>query len=354
MAEPDLVVISNRYRAALEARNAAAVAELTARYEQIMFNVGEALRDLTARVESARLAGTPISPAWLYQERRLIALRTSLRVQMEAYATDAYTIVRTGQIRAGVDGARAARVLMAEATKAVGLGGTFTEPPVEPVIRAIANMQAGSPLAELFRAMPSELGAALEREIVTGLARGRHPNVIAREVTRVATGPLHRSVTIARTEMLRAYRMAARDEYMQNDDVLDGWIWHAHISPTTCAACWAMHGTVHPTSEILDGHPRCRCAMIPRTKTWRELGVPRPPNESRPRITRGTAEFDRLSPATQRRILGPAKLAAYQDGRIVLEDLVGRRTDSRWGSMRHERSLAEALEAARRRVRVAS
>lgn len=354
MPESDLVRTSNQFRAAIEARNAGAVAEIVSRYELIMADAGEALRVLQARADAARAAGQPVSPSWLYREQRLRALRTTLRRDLEAWATHAHTTVRTGQMRAAVDGARHARMLIAQETGRLGLGGSFTEPPVEPIIRAVANMQQGSPLAELFTTLPNELGANLEREIVTGLARGRNPEALARSVARVAGGPLHRAVTIARTEMLRAYRMSTQDTYLQNDDVLDGWTWHAHISPTTCAACWAMHGTHHPTSEVLDGHPRCRCAMLPRTKTSRDLGLGGAGPDTRPTIRRGTAEFDRLSTDTQRRILGPAKLAAYKRREIALPDLVGRKWDSRWGSMRYERSLQDAKASARRRVGVAS
>jgi len=55
--------------------------------------------------------------------------------------------------------------------------------------------------------------------------------------------------------------------------------------------------------------------------------------------------FQRLNPEMQQEILGAAKYAAWKDGKFGLEDLVGRKYDGRWGSMRYERSLKELLGA---------
>ncbi|HLH26573.1 MAG TPA: hypothetical protein VK066_28970 [Chloroflexota bacterium] len=53
--------------------------------------------------------------------------------------------------------------------------------------------------------------------------------------------------------------------------------------------------------------------------------------------------FARLPREQQRAILGPAKLAAYEQGLIHLEDLVHRTHDRRCGTMRREASLHEAV-----------
>ncbi len=80
--------------------------------------------------------------------------------------------------------------------------------------------------------------------------------------------------------------------------------------------------------------------MLPITATWRELGfdvdeAPQPPIET------GPERFARLSPAEQRAILGPGKLALYQQGKLQLNDLVGIYDDPIWGTMRHEIALKD-------------
>ncbi len=66
--------------------------------------------------------------------------------------------------------------------------------------------------------------------------------------------------------------------------------------------------------------------------------------EARP----GRELFADLSSNVQIKILGPAKWAAWKDGKVTLDEhpltgIVGRRHDPVWGSMRYERSLREIL-----------
>ena len=39
-----------------------------------------------------------------------------------------------------------------------------------------------------------------------------------------------------------------------------------------CCSCLALHGTEFPLDETLDDHPNGRCAMIPVTPSWSDLG----------------------------------------------------------------------------------
>jgi len=86
----------------------------------------------------------------------------------------------------------------------------------------------------------------------------------------------------------------------------------------------------------------CRCAMIPETRTWDELGF-RGIAETSVQVEAGADWFARQSVDLQREILGPTKLVAYQGGAIRLEDLVGVRQDPRWGITRHQLSLRQLL-----------
>jgi len=180
--------------------------------------------------------------------------------------------------------------------------------------------------------------------LTRGLALGLGPEVIRRLIQQMMGMVLTRALRIARTEMLRAYREAARRNYQANSDVVKGWIWHSALNERTCAACWAMHGTVHRLEERLDDHVGGRCTAVPLTKTWAELGFEGIPETTLP-IERGVDVFQRLNPEMQQEILGAAKYAAWKDGKFGLEDLVGRKYDGRWGSMRYERSLKELLGA---------
>lgn len=66
------------------------------------------------------------------------------------------------------------------------------------------------------------------------------------------------------------------------------------------------------------------------------------------KVTPGAVQFAQLDAGTQIKILGPAKWAAWKDGKVTLDEnamtgIVGRRMDPIWGSMRYERSLAGIL-----------
>jgi hypothetical protein len=81
--------------------------------------------------------------------------------------------------------------------------------------------------------------------------------------------------------------------------------------------------------------------MQPRTKTWEELGF-KGIKETRPPVTRGADVFARLSPADQRKILGPGKFDLYKSGKLKLSDLPVK-TRSDFGPGLRTKSLKELV-----------
>ena len=138
------------------------------------------------------------------------------------------------------------------------------------------------------------------------------------------------------------YRLMIARAYQANGDVVKGWVWHSALDRRTCMACVAMHGTFHSLDERLDDHVSGRCAMMPITRSWEELGFPGIP-ETRPRIEPGTEWFARQTEDVQREMMGPGKYAAWKAGAFDFKDLVGQTRDPRWGTIRHERSLRDIL-----------
>jgi hypothetical protein len=76
--------------------------------------------------------------------------------------------------------------------------------------------------------------------------------------------------------------------------------------------------------ERLDDHICGRCAMLPITPTWAELGVIGFASAD-VTIPTGPALFAQLPPAQQDGILGQAAGAAYRAGVVKLEDFVGQK-----------------------------
>lgn len=83
-----------------------------------------------------------------------------------------------------------------------------------------------------------EAEAALKRELVRGVAEGRNPNQVARDLLRrlegAFTGGLQRATVIARTEMLDSYRAAAMAAQLANSETLSGWMWLSAANRRTC------------------------------------------------------------------------------------------------------------------------
>ena len=155
-------------------------------------------------------------------------------------------------------------------------------------------------------------------------------------------GGLARALLISRTKILRSYRESSRQMYLANDHLIDGWIWRAALTPTTCPVCWAMPRTEHPLDEPMGLHPACRCTMVPKTKTWEELGFDVPKRfERSARITPGPDECRKLDAEIQRKILGPARFDAYKSGEIDLPDLVEVSESNEWGVTRALKSRRE-------------
>ncbi|MBI2913527.1 MAG: minor capsid protein [Chloroflexi bacterium] len=185
----------------------------------------------------------------------------------------------------------------------------------------------------------------MKKALIVGVATGQNPRTVARMIRQELGGNLVRALTISRTEIVRSYRTASLRGYQANADILEGWVWHAALDRRTCAFCWSQHGSLHKLDEVMATHPRCRCTIAPRTVGWEAIlgekgkGIP----DSRPKIEKGRDLFEQLSDERKRDILGPAKFAAYQEGKLKLADVAGSRKDPKWVPVGYERSLRDIL-----------
>lgn len=174
---------------------------------------------------------------------------------------------------------------------------------------------------------------AMLRELIRGVTVGDNPRTTAQQILKRAEGEfnggLNRALTVARTEVIDAHRSAAAMAQTANNDVLQGWMWHAHMDRRTCPSCWSRHGTVHSgdTPGPWD-HQQGRCSRMPITKTWRELGfdIDEPPSL----VPDAETVFRSMSRADQLAVMGPARLAALDDGRARWQDLSKLRTAPGW------------------------
>lgn len=159
-------------------------------------------------------------------------------------------------------------------------------------------------------------------ELRRGMVTGSNPREIARKAVRRAAnledaiaGGMARALNIARTEVLDAYRESAMLTELDNQDVLEGWVWVAKLGAHTCRSCWAKHGSVHKVDEPgPNDHPQGRCARVPKTKAWKDLGIDGVEDDPLPDLD-PMKVFKKLPEDQQRMVLGDAGFEAWKSGR---------------------------------------
>ncbi len=216
--------------------------------------------------------------------------------------------------------------------------------PAEALEQLMSWLQEDSPMrARLVELLGPEAADRAGKMLLDGLAFGYNPRMVA-DLMRQALGmSLVDALRQARTSMLWAYRAATRAGYQANSDLVIGWIWHADLGPRCCLACIAQHGSLHPVSELLNDHHNGRCAMIPVTKSWKDLGFEGIP-DTNPDIKKGRDWFASL-PADEQRKLFPSEVLwkAFRDGTIGWDDLIGSHHDAVYGEMLKLPSAKELL-----------
>lgn len=309
--------------------------------------VGE-LRDTLTAIAADRPEGEPIPRSLFARSARLQMLIAYIGQRLDVLLAETGVRV-TRDVNGVVTTAAAAQssiinAMMPDGARHQALSPTRIE--VAP-LEAIVSRTTEQITSQMKPLSPTSY-EAVRRELIRGVADGASPrDVAARMVKRsedAFNGGQARALNIARTEILDAHRSAAEYAQNQHSDVLTGWSWLAHLSPTTCRSCIAMNGSVHDLSEPgpID-HQQGRCARMPVTKSWADLGltVEEPPSV---KVPDSETFFEALTVAQQQSILG---LKGYQDwkaGRFPMTDWSTVRSTPGW---RDSRVPASAPETSR-------
>lgn len=345
-----------RHRAGLLAAESAEQRALVASYARAIRDVEARLAKLAVDIASATANLDPMDAAEVLRGKRIAQARLEGVLDDMRYEVAKWTDSITPSIEALHADAVNRGIAAAESLTRIGLG---TPPPgsEEMIGRAFASVDHGAvenavafshggPVRELLEGLAGDAASEVAQEMAGAIARGQNPLVTASRIRSKISTPLYRAQTITRTETLRAYREATREAYQQSG-LVKSWVWVAACDSRTCGCCWALHGQEFPTGEKMGTHPRCRCTMAPNTRSWEELTGLRQPGVQETNlaanITKGPDLFDALPDSTKAEILGPAKFAAYRDGKITLDQLVHVEDSAVWGTTRREASLRSIL-----------
>jgi len=322
-------------------------AELRRTYLMVYRRLRDRLRDLTEAIRLAEELGEKINTSWLVNEFQYRQLIDQIEAEVGAFGRQASEIISDGQRQAlstlNEDQRRLVELASGAPTALQAqVGAQFIGLNAGAVNAFVGYAGDGSPLAQLLDEIAPTTRKAAQDAISYGIARGENPRVVAAAFRQAVSIPLDRALTISRTEMLRAYRTAALESY-KGSAVVTGWIWHAQLDSRTCSACFSMSGTKHENTESFGAHVNCRCAAIPYTKSWKELGFDNMEQFERPTPPLGTDVFKTLPAETQRKILGPGKYELYKSGKVTLPDTMQVTRSRKWGTSHHTASAKQAL-----------
>lgn len=290
------------------------------------------IQALVKRIEEARARGEYVSPSWAFQIDRYETLQQQITSEVNKIAEGLEsTIIRNQQ--AAVYQALGNTVTLAQmSAQNAGVTVSFSRLNTAAAESIAGFLADGSPLNTLLAKLPGQASLAVANALTESIVEGHGATKTASRIKNALGGNMTRAMTIARTETIRAYREATSRSLKQNSDIIAGWVWVASFSRRTCASCLALAGTVHPVTERMESHVRCRCTQAP---LLRGQAV---------EFQKGEEWFATQPEIVQRSILGSnVAYDAYQNGQATLLDFVGRQNSPQWGRPYYQLSTKKAI-----------
>lgn len=311
----------NHGRRAIAQLEPSILADLLNSYEQLWWHVERQIRALPdAPME--RLRGESVTQFLIRRETWYRQLQASIDDQFVRFNHTALNTIVRGQSQAVGISAESTTLFR----HAVGIQTPFVgRVNVNAFERWVSAVQPGSPIRGVIERYGPRMQEAIVTHITDGIGSGKGIGMIVKNITD-EIGPDAvggRLQTLARTEVLRAYRGSSRDAYdAMPDGLVIGYRWTASLSLRTCTACIAKHGTItrqYPMSQ----HVACRCVAIPLVSP--EYVPPRELGQT------GSEWFAKLPESKQRQILPTrAHFEAFQNG-TPLSAMTGVKQSRMWG-----------------------
>ena len=333
-----IITASQKFRADVLRNDRDMLRQLSQAYSLIDKSLNRQFRELMREIEKAQREGKTVNRDWLRRSFRYQSLIRQVKAEIAGYSSGVARFIQVKQQQAIDLGQDHATSLITAALPEI----TFARLPTEAISELVGVMQDGSPLSKVLDRLGGEAAQGIKNALIEGIGSGKGVSPIAQQLRSVVDVPRWKALQIARTEIMRAYRQSTLQTYVENSDVLDGWIWTSTLSTRTCAACWALHGTFFPLSKtFFPAHVSCRCTSIPSVKG------------SNFNVQSGSVAFAKLPVEDQRFILGPTKYEMYAAG-APLEDFVMKKRSKEWGESYTTRPLASLTKRQQQRENLRS
>lgn len=264
----------------------------------------------------------------LREYNRLIKESTQALADYQAYMTLNLRNEADRFIKLGIEDAR----ILLDGQLAV-FGLTFNMLRPEQLAALGDYILPGRPLYKRLQLLAPSTVDGVVQSIFDLVGKGFNPTVIARRITNAFGMGLSDSMRMMRTVQIYSYRDASHANYMNNSDVVDGWIWTAKLDGATCMSCVAQHGSFHPVNERLNDHHNGRCVAIPVTKL------------SKPFIEEGAGKswFEQQPEGVQKQMMGAGKYDAWKAGKFDFNQLTKENKNDVFGLMKTEASLKDLI-----------
>lgn len=303
-------------------------------WDEVSVNLEAALLDLATQAKDGKVTAAQVG--------RSVRLRKALQLAEErldqlAQTASTATLAQLGRVVAeAADSQMRVALSQLPPEDVAGLGPDWVMLSQD-AMDAIVARTTGD-IVNRMNPLSASASRDMKRALVRGMTVGDNPRTVARQMLRngekAFNGGLNRALVVARTEMLDAHRAGGAAADKANTDIMAGWLWSANLDARTCPSCLSQHGQLHPIDEPGPQDHQCgRCARVPKTKSWRELGF----NIDEPRdlMPDAKAWFNNLDDGTQKDIMGAERLALLQAGDIGWEDLSTKRVTPGWRDSQH-------------------
>lgn len=349
---PKVMEYADQFRQQLLANERKAASAMVRYYGAGWRRVNDETVKVVRQLQAKMDAGEELTDYDLRKYEGLVSLRNQIESELTKFSEFAGNTIKQQQseaiISAYLHSEELIKVSLPVLTSSDGgdypVALSFYKMPNEAVEALVGFLADGSPLNTLIGGYMGETANGFMDTLVTGLIAGDGPRKTARDLRAAYGMGLTKALQISRTETMRAYRTAAHYQYEQNSDILKGWRRNAAKNERTCMTCIALDGKFYQLNEIMDDHVNGRCAMIPVTKTYAELGIDAPEPEFNPETARDW--FIRQNEATQQKMMAHIGKNAWQDwknGKFTLEDIPKRVVNPVWGNAYVNRGYKELL-----------
>lgn len=205
----------------------------------------------------------------------------------------------------------------------LSLESSIFEKDLQAFEKLIGRTQNGTSLSRFFLKMKPDLRERAKRALLESFNQGDGARVIASKLNQVTDYGYSRSLHIARSETVNAYRSATRDFYESAD--IQKYRWRAVLDVRTCVICWRLDGKVFMTDKKVSPHVSCRCVILPVLRSDKKF-------------TNGPVKFEKLEQGYQQQILGKKRFELFQNG-AKLKDFVGFSESAEYGRAYHIKTI---------------